>query len=200
MRAASPVTVAVVYGSMFGATERIAEVVADLLRARLGQDVPCLDAAWSEVERLQEYDLLLIGACTWNIGQLPHGWESQLDDLAALDLRGTTVALFGTGDQLGYPDTFLDSLGMLAGAVRSAGARLVGSWPTDGYEFTASLALEDGAFVGLALDDDNQPDATLPRIAAWVAQVMDEVGIGPYDEAPASDTLVVTARRAPMPG
>lgn len=200
MRAASPVTVAVVYGSMFGATERIAEVVADLLGARLGHAVPCLDAAWCELEGLQGHDLLLIGACTWNIGQLPHGWESQLDALAALDLRGTTVALFGTGDQLGYPETFLDSLGMLAGAVRSAGARLVGSWPTAGYEFDASLALEDGAFVGLALDDDNQPDATLPRVDAWLAQVMDEVGLCRHDEARASDTLVASAPPTPMPG
>lgn len=191
---------AVVYSSMFGATERIAEVVADLLRARLGQDVPCLDAAWCELDALQDHDLLLIGACTWNIGQLPHGWESQLDDLAALDLRGTTVALFGTGDQLGYPDTFLDSLGMLAAAVRSAGARLVGSWPTEGYEFSASLALESGVFVGLALDDDNQPDATLPRVDAWLAQVMDEAGLCLRDEARASDALVVSASRAPMPG
>lgn len=176
MHESPAISAVVAYGSMFGATERLAEDVADLLGAKVGYEVPRLDASWFDVDRLKEYDLLLIGACTWNVGQLPHGWETQLEDLAALDLRGKTVALFGTGDQFGYPDTFLDALGTLAAAVRAAGARVIGSWPTTGYEFTGSLAFEDGAFVGLALDDDNQPDETESRIAAWLDKVLREAG------------------------
>lgn len=195
-----PPSAVVVYGSMFGTTERVAEDVADLLGARLGYEVPCLDASWIDLARLRDHDLLLIGACTWNVGQLPHGWESQLEVLAALDLSGKSVALFGTGDQFGYPDTFLDALGMLATAVRSAGARLVGSWPTDGYEFSGSLALEDDSFVGLALDDDNQPDETRPRIEAWLEQVLREAGAAGRSGAAGLDHMAGRAPPVLVPG
>lgn len=162
---------------MFGATESVAELVADALQARLGREVLCLDASWFDFAELHQYDLVVLGACTWNIGQLPYGWSSKLPGLAGLDLTGKSVALFGTGDQVGYPETFLDALGMVADAARAAGARLIGAWPTDGYDFTGSLALDDaGRFVGLALDEDNQETETLGRIGAWVEQLLTEFG------------------------
>jgi hypothetical protein len=41
------------------------------------------------------------------------------------------------------------------------GARVVGAWPTDGYDFMASKAERDGEFVGLVLDLDNQKQCSL---------------------------------------
>ena len=35
-----------------------------------------------------------------------------------------------------------------------------GFWSTDGYDFNESKALNNGKFVGLALDEDNQFDLT----------------------------------------
>jgi flavodoxin I len=165
----------VIYSGMFGATEACAGLVADALTARLGDSVPCRDASWFDVAELAAYDLVVLGAATWNIGQLPYGLGDTLAELGRLDLTGTAVALFGTGDQVGYPDTFLDALGLVAQTVRQAGAELVGSWPTTGYDFLGSRAVEGERFVGLALDDDNQPELTAARIAQWVHLVLDEV-------------------------
>ena len=165
----------VVYSGMFGATEAAAEIVADVLATRLDMAVPCRDVSWVDLAELADYDLVVLGACTWNIGQLPYGWSDKLAQLAHLDLTGKSVALFGTGDQVGYPETFLDALGMVADAARRAGARLVGSWPSAGYSFSASLALEGQSFVGLALDDDNQDELTVARIGEWVGRVVDEL-------------------------
>ena len=187
----SPPRAIVVYSGMFGATEAAAEIIADALTVRLGQAVPCRDVSWFDLSELDGYDLVVIGACTWNIGQLPYGWSDKLGELARLDLIGKTVALFGTGDQVGYPETFLDALGMVALAVRRAGAQLVGFWPTSGYDFTASLALEGQHFVGLALDDDNQDALTVMRIGTWVEQVLDEVH-GPSSPGSAARMLAVT--------
>lgn len=174
----------VVYSGMFGATEEAAELVADALTARLGYPVPCRDVSWFDLAELSHFDLVVLGACTWNIGQLPYGWSDKLAELARLDLIGKHVALFGTGDQLGYPETYLDALGLVADAARRAGARLLGYWPTEGYDFTASLALEGRHFVGLALDDDNQALLTPARIGTWVQQVLDEMtGIGAPETA-----------------
>ena len=44
------------------------------------------------------------------------------------------------------------------------GGTLIGRWPTDGYEFDESLALDNGEFLGLGLDNDNQEDETEERL------------------------------------
>lgn len=84
------------------------------------------------------------------------------------------MALFGLGDQVGYPDTFLDAIFFVAEQVRERGAQVVGAWPTVGYTFTQSWAVETGHFLGLALDEDNQSDLTQGRVNAWVTQLRSE--------------------------
>ncbi len=60
---------------------------------------------------------------------------------------------------------------------RDAGATLVGYTSTDGHDFDDSFGLEDGKFMGLCLDNDNQADQTDDRIAAWVEQLKGEFGL-----------------------
>ena len=162
----------VLYATMFGATEAVAERVAELLSAELGYQVPCRDVAWYELAQLSKYDLLVIGSSTWNIGQLPSDLELHLPDLAELDLHGKLLALFGTGDQVGYPDTYLDALEIIADALELTGVELIGQWPTDGYDFIDSRALKDGELLGLGVDEDNEPELTAERVAAWVKKVL----------------------------
>ena len=61
-------------------------------------------------------------------------------------------------------------MGILHNAAVKNGAKVVGNgWPTDEYEYDESLAeAEDGTFVGLAIDDDNQYDMTEERVEKWV--------------------------------
>ena len=47
------------------------------------------------------------------------------------------------------------------------GGVLVGRWPTDGYDFDASLALDGDEFLGLGLDNDNQEEDTEERLIIW---------------------------------
>ncbi len=176
---------------MFGATEEVAEAVSHALAAEFGVDVRCRDAGWFDLTELEDQDLIVIGSCTWNIGQLPSDWEAHLAELAGLDLRGKLVALFGTGDARGYPDTYLDALDAIAKAVTAAGATLIGEWSTAGYRFTGSLAQRGTNFVGLALDQDNDHDLTDARIWVWCAQLANEVELaGP---SPASVTGIVAS-------
>ncbi len=48
---------------------------------------------------------------------------------------------------------------------------MIGSWPNEGYEFSASSALEGDRFVGLVLDQDNQFDETDARLATWLEEI-----------------------------
>ena len=113
--------------------------------------------------------------CGYANGYKPRTMKTRL---GALDLRGRHVALFGTGDQIGYPDTFVDAIGVMADTFSGTGARLVGRWPAGEYDIVASRALVGGEeLLGLALDEDNEPDLTQRRVASWVAQVAAEAGL-----------------------
>ena len=56
-----------------------------------------------------------------------------------------------------YCDYFIDGVGIIGEVVIENGGKIVGKWSTEGYEYTESKAeLEDGIFLGLAIDEDNQ--------------------------------------------
>jgi len=157
------------YGSTTGKTADAAEQI----QAALGGDsvVDLLDIADAEASSLSDYDYLIIASPTWNIGDLQDDWEAVFDDLDDVDFSGKTVAYFGTGDQIGYADNFMDAMGQLEEKISGLGAKTVGYWPADGYEHNESRAIRDGKFCGLALDDDNESDKSASRIEEWSAQV-----------------------------
>jgi flavodoxin I len=167
--------IALFYGTQTGNTATIAEMIQE----KLGGDsvVALYDAADISASDLAEYDCLIIGCPTWNIGDLQSDWEIIYDDLDDIDFSGKKIAYFGPGDQVGYADNFQDAMGILEEKITSLGGTTVGYWPTDGYDFNESKALRDGKFVGLALDEDNQSDLTEERIATWTAQLKSEFGL-----------------------
>ena len=65
-------------------------------------------------------------------------------------------------------------MGILEAKITARGAKTIGYWSTDGYDFTESKAVRNGKFVGLAIDEDNQSDLTDERVKAWVAQIKQE--------------------------
>ena len=121
---------------------------------------------------LAQQDVLILGASTWDIGELPYDWQRWWPKVDQLDLAGKIVALFGLGDQTGYPDTFCDAIRTLYDAVIAHGGTVIGGWSTEDYEFDQSTAVIDGAFVGLALDEINQPEWTQARVEAWCQHVL----------------------------
>ena len=75
-------------------------------------------------------------------------------------------------------DYFIDGVGIIGEVVIKNGGKIIGKWPTEGYEHTESKAeLEDGTFLGLAIDEDNQYEQTDERIDVWVAQIISEFPI-----------------------
>lgn len=167
--------VVVLYGSTTGATEDAAERIAARLGAALGGAVPCLDVGAVDAASLHAFDAWVVGTSTWNVGELQADWDARIDELAALDLRGTWAAFFGTGDAAIYGDTFGDAVGIVAERLEAAGARRVGSWPLDGYAFEASRAQRGDALVGLLLDYDNDAEGVGPRIDAWCRRLAVEL-------------------------
>lgn len=160
------------YGSDTGYTEGIASQIVDALGAEM---VDCQSISNSCKDKFSNYDFLIIGLSTWHDGQLQSDWDAFYEEFKTIDFTGKTVALFGLGDQIGYSEYFIDGVGILAEVVYSNGGEIVGVWPTDGYAFEASKAVfEDGWFLGLALDEDNQAELTMERLQIWLEQVQEE--------------------------
>ena len=160
--------VGIFYGSSGGATESVAEMI----KAKLGIESDLIDIADADKESFDEYTEIILGTSTWGEGELQDDWDDAFADFEKVDLSGKTVALFGLGDQEGYGDYFVDGMGTLYEAATKNGANIVGNgWPVEGYDFDESTAVVDGAFVGLAIDEDNQDDLTEERVAQWVNMI-----------------------------
>ena len=168
------------YGSSTSNTEYVAHDLQDAINALLQEDIVELhNIGMADAETMNSYDYLILGIPTWNIGELQDDWDIFWGDLEQVDFSGKKVALFGLGDQYGYPETFQDAMGILAEEVLARGGELVGHWSIEGYEFEESLALTvDGkAFKGLALDEDHQGEQTPERIQRWTSQILAEFGL-----------------------
>jgi flavodoxin I len=161
------VDVAVVYGSSFGDTASVAEAVALALGALLRRPVPLHDVATVDLATLRGADLLVVGSSTWHAGEVQADWDAVLDVVAAGPWTGTRVALFGTGDPHGYPDTFADALGILADAFAAGGAELIGAWPAPKDAPRGSRAQRGDRYVGLALDADDDPAVHAEAVGRW---------------------------------
>ncbi|MBE2223730.1 MAG: flavodoxin [Anaerolineae bacterium] len=162
------------YGTDTGFTEIVVKILVeefdlvapDLLTVHNIADVP--------VATLAQYDRLIIGCPTWDIGQLQADWDKAYNQLNSLELSGKQVAIFGLGDQYGYSNSYCDAIGILAEKFVNQGAELVGFTSAAGYEFTDSVGVKDGQFLGLALDEDNESDKSPQRVLEWVWQLVDE--------------------------
>jgi flavodoxin I len=88
-----------------------------------------------------------------------------------MELKGKRIALFGLGDQKGYPENFLDGMGILAEIFENQGAKLVGFTSNEGYSYESSLAERGDEFCGLAIDYENHGSKNKERVAAWVEKL-----------------------------
>jgi flavodoxin I len=122
-------------------------------------------------ELFLSFNNLILGIPTWFDGELPNYWDEFVPALEDLDLKGKTIAIYGLGNQVEYPENFGDAVGIMANLVQERGAKLIGLTSTYGYTYESSRAEVDGKFVGLILDQETQPRLSKDRIANWVADL-----------------------------
>ena len=160
------------WGSDTGVTEEIVGVLIDLI----GMDkVDSINVFNAKVAQFDNYSHLILGLSTWYDGELQSDWDNFFEQFKTIDFAGKTVAIFGLGDQEGYAEFFVDGIGIIGEVVEKNGGTIVGKWRTEGYEFEASKGVgPDGLFMGLPIDEDNQPELTDKRLAQWVVQLNGE--------------------------
>ena len=134
-------------------------------------DVEMKNITKLEPTDFDKYSVFILGTPTLGEGELPDNWNEFLPQLDTMNFSGKTIAMFGLGDQEEYGHEFVDGLGILYDKFESLGAKFIGFWPTDGYEYGFSAGERNNEFVGLVLDQDNQSDLTRERVDTWIAQV-----------------------------
>ncbi len=162
--------IGIFYGSTSGATK----LVAEKIQKAFGKKAELHNIKEATIEMIDEYPNLIFGTSAWGIGDMQDDWEDFIDELSEIDFEGKKVALFGTGDQEEYPESFVDGLGTLYCRLPDKSV-VTGFWPKEGYDYYFSLAEKDGQFVGLAIDEDKQPELTDERIEKWVKQLKNEL-------------------------
>lgn len=173
----------IIFGTDTGKTRKVAKQIYKLLDDQ--SVAKPININRCSIEDLLQYDNLIIGTPTLGEGALPglsvdcesESWEEVVADLESADFSGKTIALFGLGDQEGYPDEFVDALGELYDIFSEAGATLIGRWPNVDYQFNNSTALDGDEFVGLALDLDNQSNLTDERVTKWLSMIKPDLGL-----------------------
>jgi flavodoxin I len=171
------------FGTDTGKTRKVAKMIKKLFDDEVMAKPVNVNRAVAE--EFSSYDYLILGTPTLGEGLLPglsaecenESWEEFLPQLEDQDFTGKTIAIYGLGDQVGYADEFLDAMMEIYDFFSEKGAKLVGSWPVEGYEFEHSEAILDDKFVGLALDLDNQQDLTEERLNKWLQSISDDFGI-----------------------
>lgn len=161
--------IGIFYGSSTGHTEKVAE----LIKNAFGDDAVTINVDDATEKDLSKFQNLVFGTPTWDIGSMQDDWEDFIDTVKKADLKKKKVALFGLGDQENYPDSFADGIGVLYDEIAKK-TTVVGHWPTEGYTFDESDAVKDGKFVGLIIDEDNQPKLTEERVKKWVEALKKE--------------------------
>lgn len=164
--------IGVFYGSTTGTTEDVARRIAEKLNVPHG-DIH--DASALTDALVKEYDVLVLGTSTWGAGELQDDWYDGIKVLKQADLSHKFVALFGCGDSDSYSDTFCDGIGILYENLKATGCTFVGMTDTAGYTFDSSVAVVNGKFVGLPIDEVNEDSQTDERISQWVEELKKEI-------------------------
>lgn len=159
------------YGSSTGSTSELAQRIAKAV----GAEAEVHDVASADASMAADYEVLLLGSSTWGIGELQDDFDGFLPKLAAQNLAGKAVALFGCGDADSYPDSFCEALALIKEGLAGTGCRFVGAYTPEGYSYDCTRSEEDGKLIGLCADEINQSDMTDERIDIWLAAIKAEL-------------------------
>jgi flavodoxin I len=149
------------------AANKIAEILGE-------ENVDQINAEEITEEQFKQYDNLILGVPTWFDGELPNYWDELVPAIEDMKLKGKKIAIYGAGDQKGYPENFVDGVGIMGKILEQQGAKIVGFTSTEGYEFESSKAQRGEQFAGLALDFENQVSKNKDRITKWCEQLKKE--------------------------
>ncbi len=110
----------IVYASMTGNTEEIADIVAEELE-NLGMDVEKDECTQVDAEDFKDADLCIVATYTYDDGELPDEIVDFYEDLQELDLANKIFGVVGSGDT--FYEEFCKSVDDFVAAFEKTGAK-----------------------------------------------------------------------------
>ena len=138
-----------IYGSTTGNTESLSESVLEGLK-KGNVDVTIKNVTEINVNKLANYDLIVLGCSTWgtepdqeDVEMLQQDFQKFYNEMDNISLKGKKAAVFGPGDQEGYPDSFCKAVDILEDRLTECGAQIVAEgFKVDGDVETAMVDAE----------------------------------------------------------
>ena len=126
------------------------------------------------VKEIENFENLILVTPTYQVGEAHAAWMNNLKKLEEIDFTGKVVGLVGLGNQFAFGESFCGGIRYLYDIVVKKGGKVVGFTSTDGYHYEETSIIENGKFIGLALDEENQPNLTPKRIGDWITEIKKE--------------------------
>lgn len=161
-------------GLFYSFNTKNTSAAAQHIQKALGKKVEAINVEEATEDDFNRFSHFILGVPTWWDGELPNYWDEFLPCVEEDSMEGKTFAIYGAGDQKGYPDNFVDAIGLIADFIEARGGKVIGFTPNKGFAFEKSKALRNGEFVGLPLDFENQNDLVEGKIKNWVKQIIKE--------------------------
>lgn len=163
--------IALIYWPSGGSVERCATVFGEK-----AENIELFKLEDLTPEKVASYDTFIFGGSTvgadhWSNDDSANSWSKFFAEIANYKLSGKKASIYGLGNQLIYPDQFVDGMAYIKKNLVAQGMTVTGAWSTEGYDFEESQSIEDNKFIGLALDEDAQPELTEERIEAWLKEI-----------------------------
>lgn len=110
----------IVYASMTGNTEEIADIVAESLE-NLNIDVEKNECTQVDADDFNDADICIVATYTYGDGELPDEIVDFYEELQELDLSGKVYGVVGSGDT--FYDLFCQSVNDFEAAFEKTGAK-----------------------------------------------------------------------------
>ncbi len=168
--------IGIFYAPNKGSVAKVAQIIED----EIGNKTASLHPISStKAEDIDKYNYIIFGISTvgrnnWDSEHKDNDWDLFYSQFNKINWTNKKVAIYGLGDHINYPDNFVDAIGWLKEKLDTYKATIVGQCEAQEYQFNDSAALDGLFFVGLPLDEDNEPEKTLPRIKNWLKKLHQE--------------------------
>ncbi|GAF03037.1 flavodoxin [Saccharicrinis fermentans] len=161
------------YGPEKGSVAKVANMIADELGKDTTDIIPiknCNPTAFKDYHKLI-FGISTLGRTNWDSEHKDDDWDQFFTQLKNVNWDSKQVAIYGLGDQINYPDHFVDAIGWLYERLKALNVDIVGAVDDQGYHYNESEALIKGQFMGLPLDEDNESEKSPSRIEQWTSQL-----------------------------
>ncbi len=171
--------IVVLYWGKGGNVEKAAQNVYGMFDKKM---IDIFDLASFDFNTIENYELMILGHSTigaenWDDARADNEWNKFFRKIESKSNCSITATSFGLGNQMLYPDHFVDGLGIYYDEMSKLNIKMIGKWPSTGYKFTNSGGEKDGFFYGLALDVDNESKLSVERIKDWTTEIKKEIGL-----------------------